>query len=84
MTNASVGEIFEELSGPLLHTNFPRKRHGPMIGPCEFHPKLVWTNGAQKFSESFGLDQHWSIECSSLGPDVVSPILTCFADVVSQ
>ena len=26
---------------------FPRKRYGPMIGPYEFPPKLVWTNGAQ-------------------------------------
>ena len=32
-TNTSVGETFEELSGPLVHTNFPRKRYGPMIGP---------------------------------------------------
>ena len=33
-----------------------------MIGPYEFPLKLVWTNGARSFS----LDQHWSIECSSL------------------
>ena len=24
------GEAFEELSGPLVHTNFPRKRYGPI------------------------------------------------------
>ena len=30
------GETFEELSGPLVHTNFVRKRYGPMIGPYEF------------------------------------------------
>ena len=42
-----LGETFEELSGPLVHTNFPRKRYGPMIGPYEFPPKLVLTNGAQ-------------------------------------
>ena len=46
-TNASVGETLEELSGPLVHTNFPRKGYGPMIAPYEFPPKLVWTNGAQ-------------------------------------
>ena len=46
-TNTSVGETLEELSGPLVHTNFPRKRYGPMIGPYEFPPKFVWTNGAQ-------------------------------------
>ena len=41
------GETLEELSGPLVHTNFPRKRYGPMIGPYEFPPKFVWTNGTQ-------------------------------------
>ena len=46
-TNTSVGETFEELSGPLVHTNFPRKRYGPMIGPYEFPQEKVWTNGAQ-------------------------------------
>ena len=46
-THTSLGETSEELSGPLVHTNFPRKRYGPMIGPYEFPPKLVWTNGAQ-------------------------------------
>ena len=29
-TNTSVGETFEELSGPLVHTNFPRNWYGPM------------------------------------------------------
>ena len=29
-TNASVGGNFWKLSGPLVHTNFPRKRYGPM------------------------------------------------------
>ena len=29
----SKGETLDELSGPLVHTNFPRKRYGPMIGP---------------------------------------------------
>ena len=42
-----MGETLEELSGPLVHTNFPRKRYGPMIGPYELPPKLVRTNGAQ-------------------------------------
>ena len=46
-TNTSVGETLEELSGPLVHTNLPRKRYGPMIGPYEFPPKSVWTNGGQ-------------------------------------
>ena len=41
------GETLEELSGPLVHTNFARKRYGPMIGPYEFPLKFVWTNGAQ-------------------------------------
>ena len=45
------GETFEELSGPLVHTNFPRKRHGPMIGPYEFPSKLVWTNGPESSSK---------------------------------
>ena len=27
--------------------NFPRKRYGPMIGPYEFAPKFVWTNGPE-------------------------------------
>ena len=40
-------ETLEELSGPLVHTNFPRKRYGPMIDPYEFPPKFAWTNGAQ-------------------------------------
>ena len=40
-------QTLEELSGPLVHTSFPRKRYGPMIGPHEFPPKLVWTNGTQ-------------------------------------
>ena len=41
------GETLEKLSGPLVHTNFPRKRYGPMIGPYKYPPKFVWTNGAQ-------------------------------------
>ena len=41
------GKTLEKLSGPLAHTNFPRKRYGPMIGPYQFPPKLVWTNGTQ-------------------------------------
>ena len=41
------GETLEELSGPLVHTNFPRRRYGPMIGPYEFPQEKVWTNGAQ-------------------------------------
>ena len=41
------GETFEELSGPLVHTNFPTKRYGPMIGPYEFPQEKVWTNGPQ-------------------------------------
>ena len=45
------GETFEELSGPLVHTNFPRKRYGPMIGPYEFPPKLVCTNGPESSSK---------------------------------
>ena len=59
------GETLEELSGPLVHTNFPRKRYGPIIGPYEFPPKFAWTNGAQS-SLKVSLDRHWSIECSSL------------------
>ena len=50
-TNTSVGGNCRELSGPLVHTNFPRNSYGPMIGPYEFSPKLVWTNGAQSFLE---------------------------------
>ena len=46
-TNTSAGETLDELSEPLVHMNFPRKRYGPMIGPCESPPKFVWTNGAQ-------------------------------------
>ena len=41
------GETLEELSGPLVHTSFPWKRYGPRIGPYEFSPIFVWTNGAQ-------------------------------------
>ena len=62
-------------SVPLVHTNFPRKRYGPMIGPYEFPQKLVWSTMDQcrsKFSESYSLDRHWSIECSSQR----SPLLT--------
>ena len=33
------GETLEELSGPVVHTNFPRKSYGPMIGPYVFPPK---------------------------------------------
>ena len=50
------------------------------IGPYEFPQEKVWTNDwsiwispgkgmdqwPSKFSESFGLDRYWSIECSSL------------------
>ena len=31
----------------LVHTNFPRKGYGPIIGPYEFPQELVWTNGAR-------------------------------------
>ena len=54
-------ETFEELSSPLVHTNFPRKRYGPMIGPYEFPPKLVWTNGAQS---SLKLSVLWKLQSS--------------------
>ena len=47
-TNTSVGGgNFRRTSGPLVHTNFPRKRYGPMIAPYEFPQEKVWTNGAQ-------------------------------------
>ena len=46
-TNTSAGGNLRKLSGPLVQTNVFRKRYGPMIGPYEFPPKLVWTNGAQ-------------------------------------
>ena len=32
-SRANTSETLEELSGPLVHTNFPRKRYGPMLGP---------------------------------------------------
>ena len=65
-TNTSVGGNF----GRTFRT----------IGPYEFPQEKVWTNDwsiwispgkdmdqwPSKFSESFGLDRHWSIECSSL------------------
>ena len=44
-TNTNVGGTLEEA---LIHTNFPRQRDGPMIGPYEVPPKLVWTNYAQR------------------------------------
>ena len=44
-------ETFEELSGPLVHTNFPTKTYGPMIGPYELPPKFVWTNGPESSSK---------------------------------
>ena len=61
-TNTSVGETLEELSGPLVHTNFPRKRYGPMIGPYEFpYRNSYGPIIGPKFSESFSLDRYWSI-----------------------
>ena len=35
------------LCDPLKIRSQTRKRYGPMIGPYEFPPELVWTNGAQ-------------------------------------
>ena len=65
-TNTSVGGNF--------------RRTFRTIGPYEFPQEKVWTNDwsiwispeirmdqwRSKFSESFSLDRHWSIECSSL------------------
>ena len=62
----AYGETLEELSGPLVHTNFPRKRNGPMIGPYEFPPKIGMDQWCSKFSESFSLDRYWFIERASL------------------
>ena len=42
-----LGGTLEELSGPLVHTNFPSKRYGLMIGPYECLLRFVWTNGNQ-------------------------------------
>ena len=60
------GETLEELSGPLVHTNFPRKRYGPMIGPYEFPPKFVWTNGTPssvKVSVLTGIGPYSALPC---------------------
>ena len=55
-------ETLEELSGPLVRTNFPRKRHAPVIGPYKFStPEIRMDQWRSKFSESFSLDRHWSI-----------------------
>ena len=76
----SRGKLLEELSRPLVHMNFPRKRYGPMIGPYEFPQEKVWTNDwsiwtspkirmdqwRSKSSESFSLDRYWFIDGSSL------------------
>ena len=37
-----------------------------MIGPYEFPTEISMDQWRSKFSESFSLDRHWSIECSSL------------------
>ena len=58
------GETFDELSGPLVHKNFPCKQRKRRIGPYEFPQKFVWANGSQ--TESSGLHRHRCIECSSL------------------
>ena len=57
-TNASVGGTLEELSGPLVHTNFPRKRYGPMIGPCEFPYRILYVPMALKVLWKF---QSWLV-----------------------
>ena len=62
------GETFEELSGPLVHTNFARKRYGPVIGPYEFPPKLEWTNGPEsssKVSPYIGIGPCMAIPCKT-------------------
>ena len=52
MDQCQWGETLEELSGPLVHTNFPKDMD-------------QWRS---KFFESFSLDRYWSIERSSLQP----------------
>ena len=44
-------ETVEELSGPLVHTNFGGDSYGPIIGPCLFLGKFVWTNGPESSSK---------------------------------
>ena len=60
------GETLEELPGRLVHTDFTRKRYGPMIGPYEFPPEISMDQWRSKFFESSSLDRYWSIEFSSL------------------
>ena len=74
------GPDFEELSGPLVHTNFPRKRNGPMVGPYEFPPKLVWTNGAQsslKVSVLTGIGPWSALPCVPIGAYHTKTLMGC-------
>ena len=62
-TNTSVGGNFRKSFRTIGPYEFPRKRYGPMIGPYEF-PRNSYDQwgSTSKFSESFSLDRHWSIE----------------------
>ena len=46
-TNTIIGGNFRRTFRTIRPYEFPRKRYGPMIGPYEFPPKFVRTNGAQ-------------------------------------
>ena len=37
----------DQVSAPLVHTNFPASKANGAIGPYEFPLKFVWTNGSQ-------------------------------------
>ena len=68
-TNTSVGETLEELSGPLVHTNFGGNSYGPIIGPYLFLGKFLWTNGPEsssKVSPYTGIGPWMALPCKNL------------------
>ena len=42
-----LGETFDKLSVPLVHTDFPLKTRHQAIGPYEFPLKIIWANGSR-------------------------------------
>ena len=78
--SCSIAYLGRAIPGPIPVYGGNFRRTFRTVGPYEFLQEKVWTNDwsiwispelsmdqwRSKFSESFSLDQCWSIECSSL------------------
>ena len=64
-TNTVWGEALDELSAPLVHTNFPENKANGAIGPYEFQGRISGEIRTDQWppnlSESSGLHRHGSI-----------------------